>query len=131
MARFLIADDSLLSRKMLEKIITDFGHTVVGESKDGEETVQMYEALKPDVLTLDITMPIMNGIECLEKIIGKYPEAKVLIVSAIGKSSMVLQAMKNGAKYYVTKPLDEKKVIEAISITIADNNPPPDKSAFY
>ena len=117
MARFLIADDSLLSRKMLEKIITDFGHTVVGESKDGEETVQMYEALQPDVLTLDITMPIMNGIECLEKIISKYPEAKVLIVSAIGKSSMVLEAMKNGAKYYVTKPLDEKKVIEAISIT--------------
>ena len=131
MARFLIADDSLLSRKMLEKIITDFGHTVVGESKDGEETVQMYEALKPDVLTLDITMPIMNGIECLEKIISKHPEAKVLIVSAIGKSSMVLEAMKNGAKYYVTKPLDEKKVIEAISITIADNNPPPDKGAFY
>ena len=131
MANFLIADDSLLSRKMLGKIITNLGHTIVGESADGEQTVRMYDELRPDVLTLDITMPVMNGIECLDNIIRKHPDAKVLIVSAIGKSSMVLQAMKYGAKYYVTKPLDEKKVIEAISIAIADNNPPPDRDAFY
>ena len=131
MASFLIADDSLLSRKILTKMITNIGHTVVGESRDGEETFQMYEELKPDIVTLDITMPVMNGIDCLIKIIEKYPHAKVLIITAIGKSSMVLEALKNGAKYYVTKPLDEKKVIEAIEITIADNNLPPDKDAFY
>ena len=131
MARALIADDSLLSRKILSKIITNIGHEVVGESQDGIETIEKYEELRPDFVTMDITMPVMDGIECLTKIIDKYPEAKILVVSAIGKSSMVLEALKNGAKYYVTKPLDEKKVIDAIRITLSDNNPPPDKSAFY
>ena len=131
MASVLIADDSLLSRTILNKIITNIGYTVVGESKDGEETLRMYEELKPDIVTLDITMPVMNGIDCLIKIIDADPKAKILIISAIGKSSMVLEAMKRGAKYYVTKPLDEKKVIDAIAITLADNNPPPDKDAFY
>ena len=131
MARALIADDSLLSRRILSKIITGMGHEVIGEAQNGEETIEKFEDLNPDFVTLDITMPVMDGMECLKRIIDKYPEAKILIVSAIGKSSMVLESLKNGAKYYVTKPLEENKVIQAIEITLADNNPPPDKSAFY
>ena len=131
MARVLIADDSILSRRIITKIATENGHTVAGESSNGVETISKYKELKPDIVTMDITMPVMDGIECLKELIEYDSTAKVLIVSAIGKGSMVLEALKHGAKYYVTKPIDEKRVLDGINITLADNNPPPDKDAFY
>ena len=131
MANVLIADDSVLSRRIITKMATGLGHKIIGESENGVETISKYKELKPDLVTLDITMPVMDGIACLKEIIDFDPKAKVLIASAIGKGSMVLEALKNGAKYYVIKPLDEKKVSDAIRITLADNNPPPDKDAFY
>ena len=130
MATILISDDSLMSRRIINRIATDLGHKVVGESEDGLDTISKYIELNPDIVTLDITMPVMNGIECLKKLIAYDTTAKVLIISAIGKSSAVVEALKNGAKNYVTKPLDEEMVANAIRITLEDNNPPPSPDIF-
>ena len=130
MATLLIADDSLMSRRIIARIANSLGHKVVGESENGLDTISKYIELSPDIVTLDIAMPIMGGIDCLRKLISYDPKAKILIISAIGKRSMILEALKNGAKYYTTKPLDEKSVANAIRITIEDNNPPPDFDAF-
>ena len=130
MARILIADDSLMSRQIISKIATDLGHKVVGESDNGLDTLSKYIELSPDIVTLDITMPVMDGMDCLKKLISYDNKVKVLIISAIGKRSMVLEALKTGAKYYTTKPLDERMVADAIRITLEDDNPPPDPQAF-
>jgi two-component system chemotaxis response regulator CheY len=131
MATILIADDSLLTRRIITRIATGLNHTIAGEAENGLETIEKYKELSPDMITLDITMPVMDGLECLNGLIELNPMIKVLIVSAIGKSSMVLEALKRGAKYYVTKPLNEKLLADAIRITLEDDSPPPDKSAFY
>ncbi|ABZ85156.1 response regulator receiver domain protein [Heliomicrobium modesticaldum Ice1] len=114
MARILICDDSNLSRGNLKKILTTKGHEIVGEAVNGEEACKKYSELKPELVTMDITMPKMDGIAALKKIIQENPRAKVIMISALGQAPKILEAINSGAKSYVTKPFDANKVLSAV-----------------
>ncbi len=115
MARILIVDDSLLARKGLKSILEGGDHEVVGEAVDGEQAVDKYNKLKPDIVTMDITMPNVNGIESLKRIIADDPQACVIMISALGQGGKILDALNSGATHYITKPFESEKVLEAIN----------------
>lgn len=114
MAKILIVDDSLVMRKNLKTILTKAGHEIAGEANNGSAGVQLYKELQPDVVTMDISMPTLSGIEAVEQIIEEYPEAKIIMVSAVNQKHMVFQAIEKGAKHYVVKPINEVKLISII-----------------
>jgi two-component system chemotaxis response regulator CheY len=115
MARIIIVDDSTYSRIQLKKILTNAGHEVTGEAATGFEAVSKYTLLKPDIVTMDITMPDMNGIDALQSIIKADPDAKVVMVTAMSQADKVLEALKAGAKNYITKPFDRAKIISVVN----------------
>jgi two-component system chemotaxis response regulator CheY len=114
--KVLLIDDSMFVRKQLSQILTSEGFEVVGEAGDGLEGLEMYKTLSPnvDLVTLDITMPRMDGLTALEKIIEFDKGAKIIMISALGKEDLVKKALITGAKNYIVKPLDRKKVLERI-----------------
>lgn len=114
MARILIVDDSLMSRTNLKEILQTKNHEIVMEASNGEEACRIYSELEPDLVTMDITMPVMNGIEALKKIMEKHPDARVIMITALGQASKVLEALNNGARHYITKPYEAKKVLSVI-----------------
>lgn len=114
MANILIVDDSRTSRKVLRSILEEAGHTVVGEAVNGENGVEMYDQLKPDIVTLDITMPVMDGLEALRAIREKDSNAKVIMVTAAGQNGKIMEAVKRGAAEFVTKPFDQDQITVAI-----------------
>ncbi|MDR2589152.1 MAG: response regulator [Spirochaetales bacterium] len=118
--RVLIVDDSMFVTKQMGQILTSEGFQVVATAGDGEEGVQKYKELYPniDLVTMDITMPKMDGITALEKIIEFDKEAKVIMVSALGKQDLVKKSLLSGAKNYIVKPLDRKKVLERIVMSL-------------
>ncbi len=118
MSRILIADDSMFMRLCLKDILVKAGHEVVGEASDGVEAVKLYESLSPDIMTMDITMPGLSGIEALKKIIAFDKDAAVIMFTSISKPESAAEALKNGAKYYITKPFDDEKVLNAINAVI-------------
>lgn len=120
MARILIVDDSTVARYNLKNILEEAGHEIVGEARDGEEGFDLFEQLAPDLVTMDITMPKLNGLECLKKIMEKDPESCVMMVSALGQNAKVLEALNAGAKHYLTKPFEGPRVLEAISEVLDD-----------
>jgi two-component system chemotaxis response regulator CheY len=114
MARILIADDAAFMRMMIKNILTQNGHEVVGEAANGEEAVARYAELKPDVMTMDITMPEKDGIEALKEIIAADPAAKVVMCSALGQEAKVIESIRSGAKDFVVKPFQPSRVLEAV-----------------
>lgn len=110
----LIADDAMFIRVSLKKILENAGYKVVAEAQTGEEAVERYKKNLPDLVTMDITMPDMDGIEALEKIMQINPEAKVVMISAVGYQQNVLKAIQKGAKNFVVKPFTGEKVLEII-----------------
>ena len=120
MARVLIVDDSIVSRTNLKAILCGGAHEVVGEAADGEDGVEKYLALRPDMVTMDITMPKVNGIECLKRILGHDPEARVMMISALGQGAKILEAINSGARHYITKPYEPEKVLEAVTELLSD-----------
>jgi len=104
-------------RKQLSQILTSEGFDVVGQAEDGNQGLELFKELHPDVdlVTMDITMPNMDGITCLEKIVVFDRNAKVVMISALGKEDLVKKALISGAKNYIIKPLDRKKVLEQIA----------------
>lgn len=115
MANILIVDDSIVMRKNLASIITKAGHKIIGEASNGKQAVTQYEDLKPDIVTMDISMPIMSGVEAVKQIIRFDPHAKIIMVSAVNQKKMVFNAINAGAKHYVIKPIDTKKVVSIIN----------------
>jgi len=109
MNRVLIVDDAKFMRVNLKNMIKD-DFVVVGEASNGEEAVQMYKELKPNLVTLDITMPVKSGLEALKDIIQIDPSAKILMCSAMGQRKMVIKAVKNGAKDFLVKPFNKQSV---------------------
>ena len=103
-------DDSVLIRKMLRSIVEEMGYIVVGEAGNGADAVELYKKCQPDVLTLDITMPVMDGIEALKQIMDSDEDAKVVMITAAGQQSKVIQALKLGAAKFVMKPFDKEEV---------------------
>ena len=112
--RVLIVDDSPIMRQMLVKIFTDEGFTVAGEAVDGSEALDLFESLNPDLVTLDIVMPKMRGIEVLEHIMATRPEARVIMASSVSDARTVMHCLKMGAKQYIVKPYDESKIMAAV-----------------
>jgi len=113
-ARVLVVDDAAFMRKMGGDALAKGGHEVVGEAGNGLEAVAQYQALKPEVTTLDITMPEKDGLSALKEIIALDPAARVIMCSALGQESKVLESIKAGAKDFVVKPFQPDRVIEAV-----------------
>jgi two-component system chemotaxis response regulator CheY len=110
MAKILVADDARIMRNILRVILEKNGHEVVGEAANGEEAVELYGELQPDLVTLDIHMEPMNGIDCLKKLRELDESARVLMVSAIGQQGKIDQALSLGALGYVTKPFQQNEI---------------------
>ncbi|MDE1548301.1 response regulator [Jeotgalibaca caeni] len=111
----LIVDDAAFMRMKLKDILQKNGYTVVGEAQNGIEAVQLYQEVQPDLVTMDITMPEMDGIDALKKIKSIDPAAKVIMCSAMGQQGMVMDAIKAGAIDFIVKPFDTTRVIKSIS----------------
>ena len=114
MTRVLIVDDAAFMRMMIKDILQKNGFEVIGEASNGIEAVDLYKKEKPDVVTMDITMPDMDGIEAVKEIKNFDPTAKVIMCSAMGQQSMVMDAIKSGAKDFIVKPFQADRVLEAI-----------------
>ncbi|QCJ42367.1 response regulator [Bacillus sp. S3] len=115
MARVLIVDDAAFMRMMLKDILTKNGLEVVGEGVNGEDAIEKFQELQPDIVTMDITMPEMDGITAVKKIRAINPQAKVIMCSAMGQQPMVLEAIQAGAKDFIVKPFQADRVIESIT----------------
>ncbi len=113
MANIMIVDDSKFARKMLSDILTEKGHQIVGEAETAKEAVELYEKLKPDLVTLDIIMPEVKGtdsISALKAMKRVNPKARVVIVSAVGQQEMVEECIQAGAKDFIIKPIQPSNV---------------------
>ncbi len=114
MAGILIVDDSKTSRKLLRELLEENGFDVVGEASNGEEGYSLFKELRPDLVTMDITMPKMDGIECLSLIRKEDDKAKVIMITAAGQREKMVEALKRGAEDFLTKPFDIDRVLETI-----------------
>ncbi|MBE3549686.1 MAG: response regulator [Brockia lithotrophica] len=112
--RILVVDDAAFMRMMLKDILKRGGYEVVGEAANGVEAVALYRELRPDLVTMDITMPEMDGIAALKQIRTLDPEAKVIMVSAMGQQAMVIEAIQSGARDFIVKPFQAERVLEAV-----------------
>ena len=110
----LICDDAVFMRTMLSDILTQAGFAVVGQAQTGEEAVAKYRDLQPDLVTMDIVMPDMGGIEAVRKIVEEYPDANILMCSAMGQQSLVVEAIQAGARDFIVKPFQPGRVLEAV-----------------
>ena len=119
MARILVVDDAAFMRKMVSDALIKGGHEVVGEAGNGVEAVARFQELRPDLMTLDITMPEKDGLTALAEIVAADPSARVVMCSALGQEAKVLEAIKLGAKDFVVKPFQPDRVIEAVGKALA------------
>ena len=109
----LVVDDSAFMRNLLKQLLED-DHEVVGEAKNGVEAVELYNELDPDVVTMDVVMPIRNGIEATAEIKGDNPNASVIMCTSVGQEEKMREAVEAGADGYITKPFQKPNVLEAI-----------------
>ena len=117
---FVITDDAIFMRTLLRKIIEQSDEfEVVGEASNGLEAIDAAEKYQPDILTLDITMPEMDGIQAVKEILKVSPKTRIIMVSAMGQQSMVIEAIKQGAKDFVVKPFDKSRVYQSIKNVLA------------
>ncbi|SET41386.1 two-component system, chemotaxis family, response regulator CheY [Salinibacillus kushneri] len=116
--KVLIVDDAAFMRMMIKDILEKNNFEVVGEAQDGNEAVEKYQELQPDLVTLDITMPEKDGITALKEIKENDPNAKIIMCSAMGQQAMVIEAIQTGAKDFIVKPFQGDRVIEAINKTL-------------
>lgn len=114
MAKILIVDDAAFMSMMIKDILTKNGYEVVAEAANGVEAVELYKSHQPDLVTMDITMPEMDGIEAVKQIKAVNPAAKVIMCSAMGQQSMVMDAIKAGANDFIVKPFQADRVLEAV-----------------
>ena len=113
-----MVDDAAFMRMMIKDILVKNGYQVVGEAADGKQAVEKYKELQPDLVTMDITMPEMDGIAALKEIRSFDPDAKVVMCSAMGQQAMVIDAIQAGAKDFIVKPFQADRVLEAIRKTL-------------
>ena len=120
MKNVLIVDDSKFMRILLQKILTKHCFTIIGEAEDGEQAVQQYSKLRPDLVTMDIIMPNMDGLEASKQILQYDPDAKIIVVTALGQEQLIMDAIKLGVKEFVIKPFNETQVVNAVTTVIQD-----------
>ena len=110
----LVVDDTAFMRMMIKNVVQKHGYQVIGEAGDGEEAIAKYKELHPDLVTMDITMPKLDGISAIKAIVEYDPQAKIIVCSAMGQKNMVIEALKSGAKDFLVKPFEADRVIEAL-----------------
>ena len=115
----LVCDDAVFMRTMIGDILTQAGLDVVGEAESGQEAVKKYKELRPDLVTMDIIMPEMGGIEAVKKITQMDPSARILMCSAMGQQALVQEALQAGARDFVVKPFQPSRVLEAVQRVLA------------
>ncbi|MDL2225001.1 response regulator [Eubacteriales bacterium OttesenSCG-928-M02] len=115
MKKVLVVDDAAFMRASIKNTITKHGYEVVGEAENGEVAVQKYQELQPDIVTMDITMPVKDGLAGLKDILAVNPAANVVMVSAMGQETMVREAIMAGAKGFIVKPFKEDVIINALN----------------
>ncbi len=115
MATIMIVDDAVFLRHVLKGIISGSGHTVIAEASNGREAIHMYHIHKPDIITMDITMPDMDGIEAVKEIRLHDPKARIIMCSAMGQHKMILQAIAAGASDFIVKPFQDDRVLQSIA----------------
>lgn len=119
MARIMITDDAAFMRLMVRSAMESNGHEVVGEAVNGNDAIKVYQQVKPDVVTMDITMPDMDGVSAVKRILEMDPNAKIIMCSAMGQSGMVMEALKAGAKDFVVKPFQIERLLQSIDKQLA------------
>ena len=112
--RVLVCDDAIFMRTMITDILSGAGYEVVGEAETGLQAIERYRALNPDLVTMDIVMPDMGGIDAVREIVKQDPNAKILMCSAMGQQALVVEAIQAGAKDFVVKPFQPSRVLEAV-----------------
>jgi two-component system chemotaxis response regulator CheY len=112
--RVLVCDDAIFMRTMISDILTGAGYEVVGEAETGVQAIERYRSLRPDLVTMDIVMPDMGGIDAVREIVKEDPNAKILMCSAMGQQALVVEAIQAGAKDFVVKPFQPSRVLEAV-----------------
>lgn len=112
--RILVVDDAAFMRMMIKDILTKNGYEVAGEAENGLKAVQLYKELQPDLVTMDITMPEMDGIAAVKEIKKIDPAAKIIMCSAMGQQMMVMEAIQAGARDFIVKPFQQERVLQAI-----------------
>ncbi|MFH0772409.1 MAG: response regulator [Candidatus Omnitrophota bacterium] len=118
MANILIVDDAVFMRKMLSDVLTKDGHKVVGEAENAKEAINIYKKLKPDIVTLDIIMPEVEGVDsmkAIKELLNIDSNAKIIMVSAMGQQELVVEAIQAGAKDFIVKPFQPSRVTEAVN----------------
>lgn len=121
MAKIMIVDDSAFMRMQLEKLVIELGHVVVAKASNGAEAVALCEEVKPDLVTLDITMPDMNGIEAACEIRKMNSDVKIIMCSAMGQQRMIIESIQAGANDFVVKPFQKDRIQEAIDKVLGLN----------
>ena len=111
--RLLVVDDSMVMRTMISDVLSRHGFELVGEAQDGNEALEKYKELNPDLVTMDIVMPREHGIDALKKIFEFDKTARIVVVSGLHQKNLLMDALDAGAKDYVIKPFDEKEIVEA------------------
>ena len=114
-AKILLVDDAPIIRLKLKNILLKAGVTIVGEANNGQEAIEKYQLLKPDLMTMDIVMPVKDGIQALEEIMAMDKNARVIMVTAIDQRESLMKAIRLGAVDYIVKPFEDARVIEAVS----------------
>ena len=127
MANVLVVDDSSIMRRNLSAILSNAGHNIIGEANNGELGVREYIRRKPDLVTMDITMPVLDGISAVKQIIEFDPKAQVIMISSLDQKSMVLTALQYGARHYVIKPFSPEKVLQVIDNVLNASQSKPEK----
>ncbi|MDT8899730.1 response regulator [Anaeroselena agilis] len=121
MARILIVDDSLVARKVLTNILEGLGHTVVGDAADGGQAFTEYARHRPDVVTMDLAMQGMSGAEATSKIVATFPDARIVVISALEERQVVIDALERGARHFIIKPVSEEKVAAVLENVLRQN----------
>lgn len=119
--RYLVVDDSVFARKSLVKMVESFGGQIVGEAGDGYTAITEYARSRPDIVLMDITMPQMEGIEAVERIVRDHPEARIVMVSSVGYQDNILAALQKGARHFVQKPVKPDALYEIIRYVLQDD----------
>jgi two-component system chemotaxis response regulator CheY len=117
----MIVDDSLMMRTTLRRILEKAGYEVVGEAVNGEQAILNYPQCQPDLVTMDITMPGLGGIETIKRIMASHPSANIVVVSALGQKHIIFEALQNGAKNYIAKPIKEENVLSVFQLVLEQN----------
>ncbi|QOV11917.1 response regulator [Viridibacillus arvi] len=114
MTKVLVVDDTMFMRHAIKTMLADSSYEVIGEAINGMEAIEKYRELLPDVVTMDVTMPVMSGLDATKVIIEEFPDAKIIVISALGQQKMILQALSLGAKDFITKPFDQQRLMSTI-----------------